>query len=208
MNPVVPHVVFLACLFAGTVAEARESIAVEHEASFEGDFVRWETRRYDCDDSGAAPRRVTTLQSLERAGTSLRLDPPLVAGELVQVVTFADSNLVFVPSDGLPSRRTRHGFEVFRPDRASRERVVQCLRARGIQLAPAALLIGTSPDAPMPRLEGRLRPKQEDAPVVLAVSGALLAAFLAGLAVAWRRLVRRVRLEAAEAILKADMPDL
>jgi hypothetical protein len=50
--------------------------------------------------------------------------------------------------------------------------------------------------------------RQEGASAVLGAAAALLAGAIGALVVAWRRLVRRVRLEAAEAILRADMPDL
>jgi hypothetical protein len=104
--------------------------------------------------------------------------------------------------------RTPHGFEVFRPDRASRDEVVRCLRERGIRVPPAALIVGTSAETPTPRLEGQFVRRQEGARAVVAVSAALLGAAVAGLAVAWRRLSRRARIEAAEAILRADLPDV
>jgi len=68
--------------------------------------------------------------------------------------------------------------------------------------------VATRPRTPTLPLEGRLVRWQEGARTVLGVSAALLAGAIGALAVAWRRLERRVRLEAAEAILRADMPDL
>jgi hypothetical protein len=211
MSPVVPPAVFLACLYIGGFAEARErnaAFAVEHEAMLEGDGVRWETRVYDCGDPRGEPRRRSTVLPLARSGTRLRLEPPFLEDEPVQVVLLGDPNLVFVPNEELAPHRTRHGFEVFRPDHVARDRVVQCLRERGLHLSPAALLVGTSPEKPTPPLEGRLAGRREGARAVLGVSAALLAVAVGGLAVAWRRLSRRVRLEAAEAILRTDMPEL
>jgi hypothetical protein len=211
MSPVVPPAVFLACLYIGGFAQARErnvSFAAEHEATLEGDHVRWETRVYDCGDPRVEPRRKWTVHPLERSGGRLRLEPPLLEDEPVQVVLLGDPNLVFVPNEELAPHRTRHGFEVFRPDHVARDRVVECLRERGVHLSPAALLVGTNPERPASTLEGRLVGRRDGARAVLGVSAALLAVAVGGLAVAWRRLSRRVRLEAAEAILRADIPDL
>jgi len=211
MTPVVPHAVFFACLFIAGVSEARGrtlAFAVEHEAVFEGDEVRWDTRIYGCDDGRQEPRHLKTVRPLERAGKSLRLEPPLIDGEPVQVVLLGDPNLVFVPNEASSPHRTRHGFEVFRPDRASRDEILRCLREQRGHVSPASLLVAKKPNIPTPPLEGRLVRRQEGARAVLGVSAALLVAAVGGLAVAWRRLARRVRLEAAEAILRADIPDL
>jgi hypothetical protein len=90
----------------------------------------------------------------------------------------------------------------------ARDHLVRCLREQGVHLSPSAILVGTEPTTPMPPLEGRLVGRQDGARAVLGVSAALLAAAVGALTVAWRRLSRRVRLEAAEAILRADIPDL
>jgi hypothetical protein len=211
MSPVVPHAVFLACLFIGGYAEARErpvTAAVVHEAAIDGDRVRWDTRIFDCAEQGSLPRSLTTELPVERAGTTVRFRAPIVQKGPVEVVLFADPSLVFVPGEALSPHRTRHGFEVFRPDQAARDEVVRCLRDKGVRLPPAALIVGTNADMPPPTLEGMFVRRQEGARTVLAVSAVLLAAAVGASAVAWRRLVRRVRFEAAEAILKADLPDL
>ncbi len=72
-------------------------------------------------------------------------------------------------------------------------------------MSPTALLVGQNRKTATLALEGRLVRRQAGARAGLGVAAALLAAFIGGLAVAWQRLRRRVRLEAAEAILKADM---
>jgi hypothetical protein len=210
MSPVVPHAVFLACLYTASYAEARARLAdvAVHEAAIEGDVVRWNTRVFDCQEPRRAPEKRTTVLPIERTGTTVRFRAPLVEKGPVQVVLLADPGLVFVPSERLVPHRTRHGFEVFRPDHELRDEALSCLREQGIVVPPAALLVGTKEETPLPPLEGRFVRKQEGARAVLAVSAALLAAAFGGLAVAWRRLARRVRFEAAEAILKADLPDL
>jgi len=208
MSPVVPHAVFLAGLFVGGsrwIPERPVLSAFVHEATLEGETVRWDTRAFDCVMHGE-PRHQTTILPLERTGTTVRLRPPVVQNEAVQVVLLRHPDLVFVPVDELSPHRTRHGFEVFRPDEASRDEVVRCLRDQGVHLPPTALIVG--PKTPPLALEGRLVPPHEGAGAVLAVSAALLGAAVGGLAVAWRRLARRVRVEAAEAILRADLPDL
>src|SRR5262249_23625417 len=129
-------------------------------------------------------------------------------GDPVQVVLLGDPNLVFVPNEDLSPHRTHHGFEVFRPDQASRDETLACLRERGLRVPPTALLVGTRPDSRAPPLEGRLLRRQEGARAVLGVSAALLVGAVGGLVIAWRRLARRVRLEATEAILRADLADL
>jgi hypothetical protein len=210
MSPVVPHAVFLACLFTGSLAHAREPtvpFVADHLATFDGDEVRWKTRFLVCDDP-VHPYHRSSVSQLERAGDTVRLEAPFVDGPPIQVVRLADPNLVFVPNEALGAHRTRHGFELFRPDHEKREEALRCLRANGVHLAPSALIVATPPRTITPPLEGRLARRHEGARTVLGVSAALLAGALGALAVVWRRLERRVRLEAAEAILRADMPDL
>jgi len=210
MSPVVPHAVFLVCLFTGSVVHARGSpvsIVVDHEATIVGDEVRWNTRYLVCEDA-TQPHHASSVGRLERTGETVRLDPPFVDGAPIQVVRLTDPNLVFVPSEALGAHRTPHGFELFRPDHEEREQALRCLREQGVQLAPTALLVAQTRGKATPPLEGRLVRRQAGASAVLGVSAALLAGAIGALVVAWRRLGRRVRLEAAEAILRADMPDL
>jgi hypothetical protein len=210
MSPVAPHAVFLACLFTGSVVHARGSpvpFVAEHEATIVGDEVRWNTRILVCEDP-PHPYHTSSVGRVERTGDTVRLEPPFVDGAPIQVVRLADPNLVFVPSEALGAHRTRHGFELFRPDHEERAQVLRCLREQGVDLPPSALLVAKPPGKSTPPLEGRLVRRQAGANAVLGVSAALLAGAIGALVVAWRRLGRRVRLEAAEAILRADMPDL
>jgi hypothetical protein len=181
---------------------------VLHEAAIGTDGVRWDTRVYDCGAPRADPRHVTSVLPIERAGTTVHFRPPPVQEAPVEVVIFEDPNLVFAPIEAMSPHRTRHGIEVFRPDHASRDELMRCLRDQGVHLPPAALLLGMTGQNAAPLLEGRFIPRQEAAHAVLGVSAVLLVAILVGLAVAWRRLARRARVEAAEAILRADLPGL
>src|SRR6185295_11035132 len=99
MSPIVPHAVFLACLFACGVARAREPavpIIAEHEATFVGDEVRWNTRLVMCGDP-PFPYGRSTVEPVERTGETVRLHPPYVDDAPFQVVLLHDPNLVFLP---------------------------------------------------------------------------------------------------------------
>jgi hypothetical protein len=183
--------------------------ATVHEATLIGDQVEWETRTFDCDAGGPPSFRTSLVTPVERVGGAVRLAPPFVRREAVQAVSFRDRDLVFVPNEDLAPHRTRHGFEVLHPDHGATDGFVRCLQKHGIEPSSSMLLVAWPADRPDPPvLEGKFARKHEGERSLVAASAAVFVAGVFGLVLALRRLERRVRFEAAEAILRADMPDL
>jgi hypothetical protein len=202
----------LACVLSAGSAMAQTStpsFATVHEATLVGDEIEWRTRTVACGRDAPPLSSAMVVAPLDRRKEVVRLSPPLVRREVVQAVSFRDRDLVFVPNDDLAPHRTRHGFEVLRPDPAAAREAVRCLRDHGIVLAPSALLVSWPagrPDPPV--LEGTLVRRHDGTRALFAGTAALFVGGVFGALLAWRRLERRVRFEAAEAVLRADMPDL
>jgi hypothetical protein len=211
MSVVASLAILLVCLLSAGSAcagESAPSIAVLHEATFLDGQIRWDTRVFRCGTDDSDPSTLATKWvPFDSQAPTVRLAPPLLAGASVQVVTFREADRVFVPSSDAVPWRTRNGFEVLHPDPAARDEVIACLRQQHVHLAPTALLVNADSRFSQGGIAGAFVERFRGARALLGVGAAIFSAVLAALALFAHRLVRRTRLEAAERILRADMPD-
>jgi hypothetical protein len=200
----------LACLLSVRVARATGAVppfAVVHEATVVDDTIRWDSRVFRCRPDGEPDVPALTTNVAPFDARNVRIAPPLIAGASVQVVTFRDPERVFVPSADAAAWRTRNGFEVLHPDRDAREGVVACLRQQGVRLPPTALLVNADSTFAERGIAGTFVERRRGVHALLVAASAIFAAALAALGALALRFRRRARVEAAERILRADMPD-
>jgi len=203
---------FLASASTTRLAGASESllsVVAVHQATLQGDAVRWDSQLVDCGaDRSEQPTRMVTMSALRRKDQAIFLAPPVFGDEAIRIVLFTDPDLIFLPNDDIAAHRTRHGLELLHPAESSRVELLRCLHKRTIDLPPSALLLGRDPTVDIRGIEGKLVQRQTRGNGVVVVATGVFAIAMGGLSVAYRRLRYRVRLEAAKAILRADMQDL
>ena len=147
---------------------------------------------------------VTTPASFEMP--LVHLTPPLLE-ERPQIVDVSVRNRVFRPSAQYEPRSTLHGIEIGRVAETSHAKfreLIAYARSGGVRVSPTTLLV--QPDmrtVSMGGLDGTFAPRTAPR-LLLAVAGAASCTALTTLWMTFRRLVRRVRLERAVAILRAD----
>jgi hypothetical protein len=141
-----------------------------------------------------------------RAGAGARslLTPPLLA-EGAQLVAFSDRDVWFRPGPEARPRYTRRSVELGTLAPGLAVETLARARAAGVPLTPATLIMLPNAQIVLRQgIEGRLEGRRSAYNVVLTSAALVSCGVIAGLWAAHRRLLRRGRLEAAQAMLRAD----